>query len=380
MRHDEATTDSAEPRSGQTAGQAAGQTAGQAGAVFDAVAAPDAAAHAETLAHAGTPALSTPAHPRGQPAATRGSRPYSSGLGQMAEIGAWIAACQGRFPPRRISNPRMLVVAADHGIAERNVSAYGAGATAEMLDALDTGSAAPAVLAGIAGAGLRVIDIGVDAESRAYAGRDRFKVCRSSRPIDIADALSGDDVHAALRSGIELADAEVDAGTDLLIATSIGVASTTPAAAIVAAVTGAEAVAVTGRGSGIDDQAWMRKAAAVRDALRRGRSSAADPWALLRIVGGADLAALAGMLAQAAVRRTPVLIDGFTASAAALIAEQLAPGARRWWRAAQLEPEPGHARALEHIEVEPLLDLDMRTGAGPAALPLLIMASAAAEC
>ena len=143
---------------------------------------------------------------------------------------------------------------------------------------------------------------------------------------------------------------------------AIGVGATTPASVLVAAITGAEPVAVVGRGSGIDDETWMRKAAAIRDALRRARPHVRDPLALLRVAGGADLAVLAGFLVQAAVRRTPVLLDGLVPVAAALVADELAPGARDWWLLAQRSPEPALALAAEHLELTPLLDLQHAPG------------------
>ncbi|MER6767606.1 nicotinate-nucleotide--dimethylbenzimidazole phosphoribosyltransferase, partial [Amycolatopsis sp. NPDC000746] len=154
--------------------------------------------------------------------------------------------------------------------------------------------------------------------------------------------------------------------------------NSTPASVLVAALTGSEPVAVVGRGSGIDDNTWMRKAAAVRDALRRARAVLADPLALLRTSSGADIAAMTGFLAQAAVRRTPVVLDGLVVCSAALVAEELAPGARRWWMSGQLTGEPAHALALEQLDLGALLDLDVRLGEGTGAvtaLPLLMMAS-----
>ena len=158
----------------------------------------------------------------------------------------------------------------------------------------------------------------------------------------------------------------------------LGVGVTTASSTLVAALTDTEPVAVVGRGSGIDDNAWMRKAAAIRDALRRARPVITEPLALLRTVGGADLAAIAGFLAQAAVRRTPVLLDGLAVCAAALLAEELAPGARAWWMATHRTTEPAHALALEHLDLSPLVDFGIAEGAGTGAaalVPLLSMAA-----
>jgi nicotinate-nucleotide--dimethylbenzimidazole phosphoribosyltransferase len=157
----------------------------------------------------------------------------------------------------------------------------------------------------------------------------------------------------------------------------MGIANTTAAAVLVAALTGAEPVAVVGRGTGIDDATWMRKTAAIRDALRRAKPVTAEPVALLRTVAGADIAAMAGFLAQAAIRRTPVILDGVVSGAAALVAEELAPGARAWWVAGHRSTEPSHTLVLDQLDLEPLLELKMRLGEGSgaaAALPLVLMA------
>jgi len=296
-------------------------------------------------------------------------------LGRLEELGVWIAACQGSCPPRPFTRPRVVVFAGDHGIATHGVSAYPSEVTAQMVANFLAGGAAVNVMAGAAGASVRVVDMAVDADTPPIVST--HKVRRGSGSIDREDALGDEEVRAAIAAGAAVADEEVDGGADLLIAGDMGIGNTTPAAVLVAALTGTEPVAVVGRGTGIDDNAWMRKAAAIRDALRRARPVATDPVALLRTVGGADLAAMAGFLAQAAVRRTPVLLDGAVVTAAALVAEELAPGARHWWVAGHRSVEPAHRRALEHLELEPVLDLGMRLGEGSgavAALPLLTMA------
>ena len=297
-------------------------------------------------------------------------------LGRLEELGVWLAACQGVCPPRPFARPRVVLFAGDHGIAARGVSAYPAEVTAQMVATMLTGGAAVNVLATVAGASVRVVDMSVDADTPDPIGK--HKVRRSSGPIDTADALTGAEVTAAIEAGRTIADEEVDGGADLLMAGDMGIGNTTPAAVLVAALTGTEPVAVVGRGSGIDDAAWMRKAVAIRDALRRARPVTADPVALLRTVAGADLAAMAGFLAHAAARRTPVLLDGLAVGAAAMVAEDLAPGARDWWFAGHRSAEPAHELVLSHLRLTPLLDLELRLGEGTgalAALPLLQMAA-----
>ncbi|KRD17214.1 nicotinate-nucleotide--dimethylbenzimidazole phosphoribosyltransferase [Mycobacterium sp. Root265] len=294
-------------------------------------------------------------------------------LGRLEELSVWVAACQGVCPPQQFSRARVVVFAGDHGVTAAGVSAFPSEVTTQMVANFDTGGAAINVLAELAGAGVRVADIAVDAEP-ANAVIGAHKVRRSSGNIAVEDALSADEVLAAVQAGRAIADEEVDGGADLLIAGDMGIGNTTPATTLIAALTGSEPVAVVGRGTGIDDDGWARKTSAIRDALYRARSVVADPLGLLRVCGGADLAAMAGFLAQAAVRRTPVLLDGVVVTAAALVADELAPGARAWWRAGHRSTEPAHTLALQRLDLEPILDLGMRLGEGSGAavaLPVL---------
>lgn len=294
-------------------------------------------------------------------------------LGRLEDLSVWVAACQGTCPPRQFHRARVVVFAGDHGVTAAGVSAFPSEVTAQMVANFEAGGAAINVLAELAGAGVRVVDVAVDAEP-ADAVIGAHKVRRSSGNIAVEDALSADEAQAAVQAGRTIADEEVDGGADLLIAGDMGIGNTTPATTLIAALTGSEPVAVVGRGTGIDDEGWARKASAIRDGLYRARSVVADPVGLLRVCGGADLAAMAGFLAQAAVRRTPVLLDGVVVTAAALVADELAPGARAWWRAGHRSTEPAHTLALQRLELEPILDLGMHLGEGSGAavaLPVL---------
>ncbi|GFG55119.1 nicotinate-nucleotide--dimethylbenzimidazole phosphoribosyltransferase [Mycolicibacterium agri] len=298
-------------------------------------------------------------------------------LGRLEDLSVWVAACQGVCPPNQFERARVVVFAGDHGVTAAGVSAFPAEVTAQMVANFDAGGAAINVLADTAGASVRVVDIAVDADQPHSPAIGAHKVRRSSGNIAVEDALSAEEANAAVEAGCRIADEEVDAGADLLIAGDMGIGNTTPATTLIAALTGAEPVAVVGRGTGIDDLGWSRKVAAVRDALYRARRVTADPIGLLRACGGADLAAMAGFCAQAAVRRTPVLLDGLVVTAAALVAEQLAPGARQWWRAGHRSTEPAHTMALEKLNLEPILDLSMRLGEGTGAAVALPVVRAA---
>ncbi len=296
-------------------------------------------------------------------------------LGRLEELSVWIAGVQGVCPPRAFARVRAVIVAADHGIASVGVSAFPSDVTAQMVANFAAGGAAVNVLARQVGAEVRVVDVAVDTPEPATPGGvdgsappGRYRVRRASDRIDRADALSVEEGERAFDIGRMIADEEVDAGADLLVPGEMGIGNTTPAAAVVALLTGREPIEVVGRGTGIDDARWMVKTAAIRDAMRRGRPFADDAHTVLRVAGGADLMALAGLLVQAAVRRTPVVLDGVIVCAAALAAEHIAPGAKNWWVAGTRSPEPAQAHALGALGLTPLLDVGLRLGEGTGAL------------
>lgn len=292
-------------------------------------------------------------------------------FGRLDGLGIWAAAVQGRCPPQPFERVRVVLFAGDHGIAAAGVSARPAGYTAQTVAACLAGAAAVNVLARAAGATVRVVDMAVDADTTPEISA--YKVRRGSGRVDREDALSDDEVREAFDAGTRIADEEVDGGADLLIAGDVGAGASTAAAVIVAALTGTEPVHVIGRGSGIDDDTWMRKLSAIRDALRRVQGRVGFP-ALLQIAGGADIAALSGFVAQAAIRRTPVLLDGLVPVTAALVAREVTPAAVQWCLATQVSPEPAYAIAADRLGLDPLLDLGVRHGEGTGALlavPLL---------
>lgn len=290
-------------------------------------------------------------------------------LGRLEELGVWIASCQETCPPRPLERARVVVFAGDHGVAAGGVSAYPQEVTLQMAGNIVGGGAAVSVLARAAGATIRVADLAMADE--VPGGLDDHKVRRSSGSIDREDALTEDEVRAAIAAGRRIADEEVDGGADLLIAGDLGIGNTTPATVLTCLVTGREPVELVGRGTGIDDEGWMRKTAAIRDAMFRCSDDLRNPVALLRRASGADIAAMAGFLAQAAQRRTPCLLDGAVVTSAALLAEFLAPGSRQWWAAGHRSAEPCHSAALTYLSLEPILEHSMRLGEGSGAVAAL---------
>lgn len=301
-------------------------------------------------------------------------------LGALEDLAVWLAGTQGASPTRPLEQVRVVVFAADHGIASAGVSAYAPEATAALVRLLLAGTAATNALIRQTGAVLRVVDVGVDADTDGPTAQHdvgQHKVRRGSGRIDVEDALTMAEVEQAFAAGAAVADEEIDSGADLLVAGNLGVASSTPAAALIGLLAQSDASVVTGRGSGIDDAAWMRKCAAVRDAMRRGRPHLRDDLALLACVTGADLAAMVGFLLQAAARRTPVVLDGIVSAAAALAGQRIAFRAVDWWLAGHLSPEPAHALALDRLLLEPVLTMGLRLGAGTGGLIAVPLVQAA---
>jgi nicotinate-nucleotide--dimethylbenzimidazole phosphoribosyltransferase len=301
-------------------------------------------------------------------------------LGQLEELSIWLAGAQGGCPPQPPSRVAVVLFAGDHGVAASGVSAYPPEVTAQMVANFVAGGAAVNVLAAQVGATVRVADLAVGFElSDVELPPDvvKWRVRRGSGRIDVEDALTIAQAEQAILAGCQLADEAIDGGADLLIPGDMGIGNTTPAAAIVGVCAGVDAASVTGRGTGIDDTTLARKRSVVADAMARAAADSA--LALVSSIGGADIAAMAGFLAQAAVRRTPVLLDGVVSGAAALVAERLAPGARAWWWAGHRSTEPSHVIALRELGLTPLLDLGLRLGEGTGALlavPLLRAAAA----
>ncbi|GAA3593231.1 nicotinate-nucleotide--dimethylbenzimidazole phosphoribosyltransferase [Streptomyces osmaniensis] len=301
-------------------------------------------------------------------------------LGRLDELGEWLSAAQSAVPVRPIEQPRVVLFAGDHGIAELGVSARPAGGAGELVREILAGGRPVSVLARRLGVPVRVVDMSLDCDPESLPEAVvRHRVRRGSGRIDIEDALTLEEAEAAFRAGVAVADEEADSGTDLVVLGDVSVGGTTAAGVLVAALCGTDASVVTGRGGlAIDDLVWMRKCAAIRDALRRARPVLGDQLQLLATVGGADLAAITGFLLQSAVRKLPVVLDGVVVAACALVGQRIAFRAPDWWLAAHNSGEPGQAKALDRMALEPVLDHGVRVGEGAGGLLALPTVQAAA--
>lgn len=284
-------------------------------------------------------------------------------LGRLGDLGAQLASVQSGTDPAPFARPRAVIVAAHHGIVERGVSAWDVEATRCLLAQLAAGGGPAHSAARAAGATVRVVD----------------EFATPTGAIDVAPAMTATACADAIARGMQVADEEVDSGTDLLIPGNVGVADTTVAAAVYGTLTRTEPVAAIGRGSGIDDEVWKVKVAAIRDAMFRARGFADDVERVLAEISGPDMAFLVGLIAQSAVRRTPVLLDGALPAVAAYAAERLAPGTKRWLIAAGLSPEPAHIGCVQALELTPVLALDITAGQATGALAALPQLNMAAE-
>ena len=311
-------------------------------------------------------------------------------------------ACIQRSESPVLGTPVVIVCAADHGVAAEGVSAYPASVTAQMVANYAAGGAAVSVLARHAGARLVVVDCGV-AEPLAVAGVLDRRIGPGTASMLRGAAMTRAQAIQALETGIALAEEELgEAGVVAL--GEMGIGNSTSAAALTCALTGADPAVACGRGTGLDDEGLARKVAVVAGALERnglrgpsdrslarsepgqtpghpsltpGAPFGGDAVGILAAVGGFELGVLAGIALGAAGRNVPVLIDGYPASAAVLVAAALAPGLPCSLIAAHRSSEPGHRIVLEALGLQPLLDLELRLGEGSgAALALPLLAAA----
>ena len=279
-------------------------------------------------------------------------------LGRLEEIAAFMAAWQGRHPPS-MERVKVVVFAANHGVAAQGVSAFPPEVTAQMVANFEAGGAAINQLCDAFGHALKVVPL-ADLEPTADIARE--------------DAMSEQQLLAAFNTGLN----SVEEGIDLLCIGEMGIANTTVAAALLHALFGGKAADWVGPGTGLDDNGLRRKAAVVATAVQRCAGEH-DPLQLLRRLGGYEFAALAGAIIGARLARVPVLLDGFMTAAAAALLHALDPDAIAHCLAGHVSAEPAHVRVLERLGLGPLLDLDMRLGeASGAALAAQVVKAAVA--
>jgi nicotinate-nucleotide--dimethylbenzimidazole phosphoribosyltransferase len=294
-------------------------------------------------------------------------------LGQLEALSLRLAGMVGRYdwtPDRRT----VIVFAGDHGVMTHEVSTVPQSITAYMVAQFLAGQAAINVLARQINARLVVVDAGVQADIDQTTDSVRFvdgKIARGTADFTIGTAMTAVQAERALQLGADVVQAEIERGLDILLLGEMGIGNTTSASAIIAHITGTAVTAVTGRGTGIDDATYARKVALIQQALAHHNAPDSNPLATL---GGFEIGALAGAMLHAASQRIPIVLDGLICTAAALIAYRINPAVRRYMIAGHCGAERGHAIALEHLQLAPLLQLDLRLGEGTGAslaLPII---------
>ncbi|MFF5175104.1 nicotinate-nucleotide--dimethylbenzimidazole phosphoribosyltransferase [Micromonospora sp. NPDC000089] len=366
--------------------------------------------------------LDEPAMAAARDLQTRLTKPAGS-LGALEDLSVRLAGLAGACPPPLPEPAAVAIFAGDHGVHAQRVTPWPQEVTAQMIGNFLAGGAVVNAFARQAGASVTVVDVGVAtplpvdpsadglgsggdrlgsaaasgdglgsggasagplgsagdrlgagaavAGGAALAARPRLvdaNVRHGTRDMTVTGALTRDEARAAVETGIRIAGELIDAGAGILLTGDMGIGNTTPAAALIAALTGADADEVTGRGTGVDDETYRRKVGVVRAALDRHRPDPADPLGVLAAVGGLEHAALAGLILGAAARRTPVLLDGVIAASAALVAAAFAPDAVGAMVAGHRSAEPGATVALRRLGLYPLIDLGLRLGEGTGAL------------
>lgn len=290
-------------------------------------------------------------------------------LGRLRDLAAFFAAARGEVPPPPVGPARAVVFAAQHG-----VSAPVDETTVELARALAENTAPTHVFAQLADCPVQLVDVALATDIPGFPTANRVRQGVGS--IAIEDAMTAQECEDCLELGRQIADAAIDGGTDVVAPIVFGPGARLAALAVFGRLTDTEPVTLQGF-MDTDDRAWSKQVTLVRDAMFRARSCGSDPVALLRICGGCDLAAAASFIAEAAVRRTPVILDSLETTVAALLAEALAPGSSEWLVVGQLTPHPAHALVLRRLGRKALFAMNMPLGLGSGAMTTLQLLRAA---
>lgn len=296
---------------------------------------------------------------------SRLTKPTGS-LGRLEELSIKLAGITRQTMPQ-VTRKAIVVMAGDHGVTAEGVSAYPAEVTPQMVLNFLAGGAAINVFARQVGARVVVADLGVASDLPEHPSLINRKIGYGTRNMALGPAMSREEALKAVEAGIEICRAEIEQGLDLVGTGDMGIGNTTPSSAIVASFTGLEVARLTGRGTGIDDEALKRKIAVIERSLALNRPNPSDALEVLAKVGGFEIAGLVGLIFGAAAAHVPVVIDGFISTAAALVATEWHPPVRDYLIAAHSSVEIGHRVMLERMELNPLLNLNLRLGEGTGA-------------
>ncbi|MDH4101431.1 MAG: nicotinate-nucleotide--dimethylbenzimidazole phosphoribosyltransferase [Nitrospirota bacterium] len=283
-------------------------------------------------------------------------------LGRLEEFARRVVAIT-EDTGAQITSKTIFTFAADHGVAQEGVSAFPKEVTAQMVYNFLRGGAAINVLARHAGAAVKVVDIGVDHDFKDEAGLISKKIVRGTANMRRGPAMSRREAVDCIEAGIAIAH-ENSAKGAIFGTGDMGIANTTPSSAIAAVFTNEPAAMVTGRGTGIDDRALLKKIEVIEESIKVNRPDAKDPIDVLSKVGGAEIAGIAGLILGAASKRVPVVVDGMISTAGALVAYELNRDSADYMFSAHKSIEAGQIIMLNRIGLRPIVDLEMRLGEG----------------
>ncbi|MFD9359043.1 nicotinate-nucleotide--dimethylbenzimidazole phosphoribosyltransferase [Streptomyces sp. NPDC060031] len=300
-------------------------------------------------------------------------------LGMLEIISAQLAGLSRVCPPPIPEPAAVAIFAGDHGVHAQGVTPWPQEVTTQMVANFLGGGAVCNAFANQVGAEVCVIDVGVAGDLPATPGLLPRKVRPGTADLSVGPAMTREEAISAIEVGIETARDLVAAGNKALLTGEMGIANTTVSAALISVFTGVDPAEVTGRGTGINDETHARKVEVVRRALELHQPDPADPIGVLAAIGGLEHAAIVGLLLGGASLRTPVILDGVSAGAAALVARAIAPEALSACIAGHRSAEPGHVAALNKLGLRPLVDLDLRLGEGTGALLALPLVQSAAR-
>ncbi|WP_306188588.1 nicotinate-nucleotide--dimethylbenzimidazole phosphoribosyltransferase [Streptomyces sp. MK5] len=300
-------------------------------------------------------------------------------LGMLEIISAQLSGLSRQCPPPIPEPAAVAIFAGDHGVHAQGVTPWPQEVTAQMVANFLGGGAVCNAFAAQVGAEVCVVDVGVAADLPATPGLLPRKVRAGTSDMTTGPAMTREEAKKAIEVGIETARDLVAAGNKALLTGEMGIANTTASAALISVYTGADPAEVTGRGTGINDETLARKTEVVRRALDLHQPDPADPIGVLAAIGGFEHAAMVGLLLGGASLRTPVILDGVSAGAAALVARAIAPEVLAACIAGHRSAEPGHVAALNKLGLRPLVDLDLRLGEGTGALLALPLVQSTAR-
>ena len=294
------------------------------------------------------------------------TKPQGS-LGRLEDLAKKVVGITGDKMPD-LDEKVVVVMAGDHGVVEEGVSAYPKEVTGQMVLNFIRGGAAINVLARHVGARVVVVDMGTAVDFEKDTGVINKKIGYGTKSFLKGSAMTRDEAIKSIESGIEVVEEIGKGKLDILATGDMGIGNTTPSSAIIAAFSGCDVRKVTGRGTGIDDEALGNKIKVIEAGIVANVPDPEDAIDVLSKVGGFEIGGLAGCVLAAAANRIPVIIDGFISTAGALIATELAPAAKDYIIASHVSQEIGHRLMLERMGLKPLLDLNFRLGEGTGAV------------